>query len=342
MLHFGISLLYWLLDLPSVLLFVSVVRSVAKCCSLCIVQVAGVVLRVVGRKILRIGVDMDWYSVAAAVAPSIFEELTNNDSDVDTQRQQNTEMQKEFAQNGIRWKVADAKAAGLHPVFALGGSGASYTPNPITIGGGIDPSMGQNLSNAVARQSTSQERSIHNATMLTLEAQAERDFAQASYYRSEAARGIQGNGSGAPFPPVVGPLMPPAGVGLVTPKAPDVIAPRIGDASQTAAINPMWESHRAGDGVLIDLPRSDEGPAEAAENPLIWPAIVARNVSKYGSRWLGEMVTSPSTMDRSSQRLGDMVDWIRGLWGKLNPQRQELRGRGRARPGDYPLMRGNN
>ena len=30
------------------------------------------------------------------------------------------EMQKEFAQNGIRWKVADAKAAGIHPLAALG------------------------------------------------------------------------------------------------------------------------------------------------------------------------------------------------------------------------------
>ena len=36
--------------------------------------------------------------------------------------------QKEFAQNGIRWKVEDAKAAGIHPLFALGAQGATFSP----------------------------------------------------------------------------------------------------------------------------------------------------------------------------------------------------------------------
>lgn len=38
------------------------------------------------------------------------------------------EAQREFAQNGIQWRVADAKAAGLHPLYAIGASGATYTP----------------------------------------------------------------------------------------------------------------------------------------------------------------------------------------------------------------------
>lgn len=37
-------------------------------------------------------------------------------------------MQKEFAQNGIQWKVEDAKKAGLHPLYAIGASTATYTP----------------------------------------------------------------------------------------------------------------------------------------------------------------------------------------------------------------------
>lgn len=37
-------------------------------------------------------------------------------------------MQREFAQNGIQWKVEDAKKAGIHPIYALGGSTASYAP----------------------------------------------------------------------------------------------------------------------------------------------------------------------------------------------------------------------
>ena len=37
-------------------------------------------------------------------------------------------LQKEFAQNGIQWRVEDAKKAGLHPLYAIGASGATYTP----------------------------------------------------------------------------------------------------------------------------------------------------------------------------------------------------------------------
>lgn len=46
----------------------------------------------------------------------------------EAQFQQNVQLQKDFAQNGIQWKVADAKAAGIHPIFALGGNTASYAP----------------------------------------------------------------------------------------------------------------------------------------------------------------------------------------------------------------------
>lgn len=41
---------------------------------------------------------------------------------------QNIALQREFAQNGIQWRVEDAKKAGVHPIYALGGSGASFSP----------------------------------------------------------------------------------------------------------------------------------------------------------------------------------------------------------------------
>lgn len=41
----------------------------------------------------------------------------------------NYQMQKEFAQNGIRWRVEDAKAAGLHPLAALSMSGSGASPS---------------------------------------------------------------------------------------------------------------------------------------------------------------------------------------------------------------------
>lgn len=64
--------------------------------------------------------------------------------------------QKELARNQIQWRVQDAKAAGLHPLAALGVSGSSYSP--VSIGGasydtsGLSQSlasMGQNIDRAV-------------------------------------------------------------------------------------------------------------------------------------------------------------------------------------------------
>ncbi|UOF79225.1 minor capsid protein [Microviridae sp.] len=41
---------------------------------------------------------------------------------------ENIALQKKFAQNGIQWKVADAKKAGIHPLYALGAQTHSFAP----------------------------------------------------------------------------------------------------------------------------------------------------------------------------------------------------------------------
>ena len=73
----------------------------------------------------------------------------------------NYQHQKEFAQNGIRWKVVDAKAAGLHPLAALGASTAQYTP-ATALGDSPDWSfladVGQSIGRAVDAKRTQQER----------------------------------------------------------------------------------------------------------------------------------------------------------------------------------------
>ena len=80
--------------------------------------------------------------------------------------QANYEHQKEFAQNGIRWRVADAKAAGLHPLAALGAQTSSYTPSAV-VGDSPDFSflrdIGQNVGRAIDAKSTAAERAANKA-----------------------------------------------------------------------------------------------------------------------------------------------------------------------------------
>lgn len=82
----------------------------------------------------------------------------------------NMQMQKDFAQQGVRWKVADAKAAGIHPLYALGAQ--TISPSPISVGGGsadtslgdMAKNMGQDLSRAVHATRTQEERDDAYAT----------------------------------------------------------------------------------------------------------------------------------------------------------------------------------
>lgn len=74
--------------------------------------------------------------------------------------EKNLAYQKEFAQNGIRWKVADAQAAGLHPLIGAGAQGQSFSPSFVgdTTAGDSLAQMGQNISRAVDATLTRKER----------------------------------------------------------------------------------------------------------------------------------------------------------------------------------------
>jgi hypothetical protein len=72
-------------------------------------------------------------------ASSMLSNLFNHDTVNETNRR-NYEMSKEFAQNSVQWRVADARKAGINPLAALGMQ-ASYAPSAMAssseYGGGI-------------------------------------------------------------------------------------------------------------------------------------------------------------------------------------------------------------
>lgn len=74
----------------------------------------------------------------------------------------NYKQAKEFAQNQLQWRVADAKKAGLHPLVGVGAS--LYQGVPSAIGGDVSglgnglSEMGQNISRAIDSYQTHRER----------------------------------------------------------------------------------------------------------------------------------------------------------------------------------------
>jgi hypothetical protein len=99
------------------------------------------------------------------------------------------ELQKEFAQKGVRWRTLDAKKAGIHPLAALGANTISYSPS--MIGAQTDDHMaravadigsklGQNISNKMLRsvQSESAEIALQMARSQLRGSELENDLLQ--------------------------------------------------------------------------------------------------------------------------------------------------------------------
>lgn len=103
--------------------------------------------------------------------------------------EKNRLMQLDFAKNGIRWRVEDAVAAGLHPLAALGASGVSYSPISTVFDGGpstssagnsfraigrLSDTFGQNLSRSIRTTMSPEEKALQDLALK--KAAAEVDF----------------------------------------------------------------------------------------------------------------------------------------------------------------------
>lgn len=84
--------------------------------------------------------------------------------------EKNIEMQKEFAQKGVQWKVADSLKAGIHPLFGLGASTTSFAP--VSVGDSLGPAIaqsGQEIGRAVGASMSSEQQVSAKMNALTLE-----------------------------------------------------------------------------------------------------------------------------------------------------------------------------
>jgi len=91
--------------------------------------------------------------------------------DAEAAGDKNAEIQRQFAQHGIRWRVEDAKQAGIHPLAALGASTQSFSPSYVGgDGGNIMAQMGQDVSRAIHATRSSDERTISKLQIAGMEA----------------------------------------------------------------------------------------------------------------------------------------------------------------------------
>lgn len=82
-----------------------------------------------------------------------------------SQANKQTAMQKQFAQQGIQWKVKDATAAGIHPLYALGAQTTSYQPTSVGDADYGIAEAGQNIGRAIdATRSTPATELAQKAT----------------------------------------------------------------------------------------------------------------------------------------------------------------------------------
>lgn len=230
----------------------------------------------------------------------------------------NYDAQKEFAQNGIRWKVADAKAAGLHPLAALGASGASYSPSA-AIGTSPDYSWmadaGQGIGRAIEAKMTAKERARERAiadqsmalSMETKRLQNEFLQTQISAQKQDMALQLARSAAMAVRTQQAVPGMPSVGgsggtgqgdffpTGEVQADVSKVPTTVKGDPSTQAGVPPDARLYRALDGTRVPIPTSDM--ADSLDS--VWPFGAAQ--------WFYR---------------NNLLPWLHGVFGRSDPRRR--------------------
>lgn len=89
--------------------------------------------------------------------------------------ERNEAFQREMAQNGLSWRVADAKRAGINPLVALGAS--TYNASPTHVGTDYGDlglgAAGQSISRAMSSKMTKEQREMHELNKKLLEVKIE-------------------------------------------------------------------------------------------------------------------------------------------------------------------------
>lgn len=233
---------------------------------------------------------------------SILGGLLNRSSQRDA-GEANAALQREFAQQGVRWKVADAKAAGIHPLYALGASTVGASPSFVgdTGVGNALSSMGQDVSRAIMAGASARERQEMEARELALvrereaDARAARDRAEArenarlmsqlqndevqrQLWMSQMMRDRQARVSSAPAPEDSRGVVDTGAIKL---KPAEQVARNPFNSSKEAGSQPMWQRRETAPGVFRDFPHPDTN----LDSEIVHAILAAQS---YVDKWVSD------------------------------------------------------
>lgn len=239
-------------------------------------------------------------------------------SDQNTQENiatQNYNLQNEAFNRGIQVRVKDAKAAGIHPLYALGAN--TYQPGPIFSGqssaGAQLSNAGQSLGSAATRLLDPYLRKEKELQLKLLSSQVGESDARKNYYDAIAAKerqaglssvgsnlGIMDEMSGGK-PGLVGHVSigelkevnesEPAGQGIINLKPSEQKTSKHGDSGVMAGEAPGFQEFILPGGQPIQLPASEEGSLSEIMEAVpwyMWPGILQYNSRYYGDPWLND------------------------------------------------------
>lgn len=274
---------------------------------------------------------MVWPAVIAAGAVIAGGALANRNAR--KQAAQEAALQREFAQNSIRWKTADAKAAGLHPLYALGNNATPYSP--VTYQDSLGPavaSAGQSIARGYAakqsqantdrsyNKSVSDSRFMRNMAQDRMILEQQKLKAEINYTNmmsnSIAARARQAGNSQQDLTVdgLSSDLAQDLGTTEVIPK--QLTTNKPGSPSLEAGENPLWVVEKAGRG--FKSVRLNDEAAEA------YGDVAAPIINAAAAAWFYTFNTLP---DAGKQNIKVLLEWYRWHQGKTksNPKTTKMR-----------------
>ncbi len=218
--------------------------------------------------------------------------------------------QDKLSREGIQRRVADAEAAGIHPLYSIGAN--TYNAPGVPIGGDqLGPSIakaGADIGGAVSRLSDKGGKRFKELKLKLLEAQIGETDARKGLLQSQAQTNRQNAGGLGVISEVPGTPVPKGHVSIGKLKevipGQDPITPGEGLIDLQATPQKTRKTKRPGvlagehqgyqefilpGGLPIQLPASEEGAlAEVMEAVpwYMWPGIIAYNKNFYRDPWL--------------------------------------------------------